>query len=114
MSITQKALEDLADLVGFTVKRVEPRSQFFELQSECDTFKGCEYGRARSFMHLLWVAWGQGLTPEQVRAHVTWEPEITRLACGTRVYADVSIDASVDALVARYWKKPPPLDEEGE
>jgi len=106
MSITQRALEDLADLVKFAVRRVAPGSQYFILESACNTFGGMEYGRDRAFMHLLWVARDQGHSVETVKGAVRWGPEIMKLADGSHIYADVSHDASVDAMVARYWKRP--------
>ena len=111
MSITQKALEQLAELVGYTVKRTEPGSQYFVLDSPSGTFQDTTHTRDRAFMHLLWVVLTLGITTKQVREAVTWEPDVTLLKDGERVYSDVSPDASVDAMVSRFWKRPGPSEK---
>ena len=108
MSITDKALNDLAELVGYEVCRREVGSQYFELLSPRRIFDGMFYKKDRAFMHLLWVALDLGLSPEEVKAAVTWEPNITQLEDGSRVYSDVSHDSSVDAMVSRVWYRPEP------
>jgi len=112
MSITQHALEQLAELLGYTVERDKAGSQYFKLLSPCDTFENMLYSRDRAFMHLLITAKYRFITADTIRQRLTWHPSITSLADGRRVYADASDDASVDAAISRVWRKPPPEEDD--
>ena len=118
MSITIRAVDQLAEAVGYAAERTAPGSQYLTLTNlnplERQPFEGQQYQIDRAFMHLLAVArWERKLTPDEIRGAVAWTPSTYRDRDGTLRYSDASADSSVDAAVARVWNIPTVAEDEG-